>query len=253
MANFFDWLDAKKILFSRTPGGQTLISEDVDLAGSDIQRLPDELLVGGHLILRNTPLAILPIGLNVLEDLDLRNTSITALPPDLSVGGGLFLENTRIVSLPENFRIEDSLVLENSLIASLPRNLWVGGYLNLRGTAISSLPEDWYVEGPLLLDVENIASPLAWRYIKLADLNADDHLMGDYCLDTSSVGDFFDKADDEVVEIFAVWVSGEIRVYAGRHYGIPQKFMGDDTSDTFQQIIRDCVAELEERLSTDWH
>lgn len=251
MGNFYDLLEAHHILFSRMPGGNTLITGEVDLSESDICHLPDNVLVYGSLSLRNCPqLCALPAGLHVLNDLDLRNTPIDTLPPDLNVGGHIFLENTRLAALPDDFSVDGSLDVEGTPLTDLPDNLYIDGYLNLRRTAISVLPDNWHVEGPLLLDVDNICSPLAWRRIPLDTLGEDAHILQTYFLGTSEVGSFFWRQvpDEPYVELFAAWVSGEIRIYAGRYFGTAGGFERLDISPVFRQAARECVTELAQRL-----
>jgi hypothetical protein len=61
--------------------------------------------------------------------LDLEGTQITSLPDNLSVGGSLDLRGTQITSLPDNLSVGGSLYLRGTQITSLPDNLSVGGYL----------------------------------------------------------------------------------------------------------------------------
>jgi len=71
------------------------------------------------------------------DDIDLRGTKITSLPDNLSVVGYLDLRGTQITSLPDNISVGDSLDLRGTQITSLPDNLSVGDYLYLRGTQIT--------------------------------------------------------------------------------------------------------------------
>ena len=130
----------------------------LDLRGTAITSLPDNLMVGGDLYLENTAITSLPDNLTVGGYLDLRGTAITSLPENLTVGGSLDLENTAITSLPDNLMVGGDLYLENTAITSLPDNLTVGGYLDLRGTAITSLPENLTVGGSLYLRGTGITS-----------------------------------------------------------------------------------------------
>jgi len=68
--------------------------------------------------------------------LDLRGTGITALPENLTVGGSLYLEGTGITALPENLTVGGYLYLKGTGITALPENLTVGGSLYLEGTGI---------------------------------------------------------------------------------------------------------------------
>lgn len=81
--------------------------------------------------------------------LDLRGTKITSLPDNLTVGGSLDLSRTNITSLPDNLTVGGSLDLSGTTITSLPDNITVGGWLDLFGTKITSLPDNLTVGGCL--------------------------------------------------------------------------------------------------------
>ncbi len=108
--------------------------KSLDLQGTKITSLPNNLTVGGWL--------------------DLGGTQITSLPDNLIVGGGLNLRGTRITSLPDNLTVGGGLDLQGTKITSLPDNLTVGGGLDLQGTKITEretkkvkdLPTDFYIK-----------------------------------------------------------------------------------------------------------
>ena len=110
----------------------------LDLYGTGITSLPDNLTVGGSLDLRGTGITSRPDNLTVGDYLDLRGTGITSLPDNLTVGGYLDLHGTGITSLPDNLTVGDYLDLRDTGITSLPDNLTVGGSLDLRGTGITN-------------------------------------------------------------------------------------------------------------------
>ena len=110
----------------------------LDLSGTQITALPDNLTVGGWLGLRGTQITALPDNLTVGGYLGLRGTQITALPDNLTVGGWLDLSDTQITALPDNLTVGGSLGLRGTQITALPDNLTVGGSLDLRGTQITS-------------------------------------------------------------------------------------------------------------------
>ena len=128
------------------------MGEYLDLRGTGITSLPDNLTVGGGLYLRDTGITSLPDNLTVGGYLDLRDTGITSLPDNLIVGEYLDLEGcTGITSLPDNLIVGEYLDLDGTGITSLPDNLTVGGGLYLRGTGITSLPDNLTVGGGLYL------------------------------------------------------------------------------------------------------
>ena len=93
---------------------------------------------GGNLDLRGTPITALPDNLTVGGSLDLRGTLITALPDNLTVGGSLCLSGTPITALPNNLTVGRCLCLSGTLITALPDNLTVGCGLCLSDTSITS-------------------------------------------------------------------------------------------------------------------
>ena len=124
-----------------------VIGGSLDLRGSTITSLPDNLVVGGWLDLRGSTITSLPDNLVVGDWLDLYGTAITSLPDNLVVGGSLYLQETAITSLPDNLVVDGWLDLQGSAITSLPDNLVVGGSLYLQETAITSLPDNLVVGG----------------------------------------------------------------------------------------------------------
>ena len=91
-------------------------------------------------------------------NLDLSGTNITSLPDNLTVGGSLYLSGTNITSLPDNLTVGGSLDLSGTNITSLPDNLTVGWSLYLSGTNITSLPDNLTVGGSLYLSGTGIKS-----------------------------------------------------------------------------------------------
>jgi len=112
---------------------------DLNLNGTPIQSLPDNLEVGGDLYLRNTPIQSLPNDLKVGGYLDLRNTQIQSLPDNLKViRGALLLDDSQIQSLPDDLKVRGDLYLNNCKnFKSLPNGLEVGGYLDLSNTPLA--------------------------------------------------------------------------------------------------------------------
>lgn len=252
MTDFLDVVNRMGLVVIPASGGHLLVEGDVDLSGSDIATLPDNLTIIGSLIARECArLSALPAGLDIMDSLDLRNTPITSLPADIGVGLDIMLENTGLLSLPANLAVDGALDLEGTPVAALPATLSVGGYLNLRNTAVTELPEDWCIDGPLLLDVEKISSPLAWRRVPLASLTPDDPILQDYFLpaeqDEAVSGAL--AVDAQGVEVFTVWVCGEIRVFAGRHVASAAGFDHPGVSALFQQAAHECVVALSARLN----
>ncbi|WP_447874773.1 hypothetical protein [Serratia fonticola] len=137
MSELLNILKKKSIEHTVNDNGSITVGGSLDLRGTGITSLPDNLTVGGYL--------------------DLEGTGITSLPDNLTVGGYLDLRGTGITSLPDNLTVGGSLDLEGTGITSLPDNLTVGGSLDLRGTGITSLPDNFSCDS-LYLDQEQISN-----------------------------------------------------------------------------------------------
>jgi hypothetical protein len=100
------------------------VGGNLDLYGSKIESLPEELYVAGTLVLSNCKnLTSLPKRLKVGEDLHLDYTKIISLPEGLYVGGNLFL-----------------IMCEN--LKSLPKGLKVGVGLNITDSSLTKYTEE---------------------------------------------------------------------------------------------------------------
>jgi len=100
------------LLYKRKPSaksllktGEPIINGNLDLEGSNITKLPDNITtVNGNLILRNSLIMFLPDNLTVNGYLDLSDTPITKLPNNLTVKSDLIINNTKIEELPSNLK-----------------------------------------------------------------------------------------------------------------------------------------------------
>jgi len=82
------------------PKNLTRVGGNFYLLFSQIEKLPDNLMVNGYLDLEKCKnLKSLPNGLKVKDGLDLRDTNITSLPSDLEVGDALVLYRTPIANM----------------------------------------------------------------------------------------------------------------------------------------------------------
>ena len=115
-------------------------------------------------------------------DLDLRGTAIQQLPDNLTVGGYLDLSGTAIQQLPDNLTVGGSLNLRGTAIQQLPDNLTVGGWLGLRGTAIQQLPDNLTVGGGLFLSGTAIRDTSMVKRLKDGDHRPGEWIYADRIL-----------------------------------------------------------------------
>ena len=124
-------------------GTQYVYDSYLDLADSNITKLPKDLYVRYGLDLENC--------MQLIE-----------LPTKLYVGGNLYLNNTKINKLPDELHVEDYLNLENcKQLTELPDNLHVGGNLILINCKqLTELPNNLYIGRDLVLE----GTPLLEKY-----------------------------------------------------------------------------------------
>ena len=194
--------------------GKPTVKGWLDLRGREITSLPDNLVVGGHLDIKEcSEITSLPKNLVVGGWLDISGTKITSLPDNLIVSSSLYLSNTKIKSLPDNLAVGGWLDLSGSEITSLPDNLVVGGGLDLRGSEITSLPDNLVVGGSLFLNNTKIKS-------------LPDNLIINYSLYLNNT-DITSLPDDLVV---GGWIiKNGTKIYRNQNIGIHfvQKIWGD--------------------------
>lgn len=123
------------------------VSQELDLTGSDIERLPDNLVLKGSLRLFGAALTRLPTGLSVGEELDVKGTDIAAFPDDLSVRT-IRMEGTDVSSLGPLRSLKD-VFAANSKLAELPEDLVVEGLLDISESAVTAIPGSIRVLGSL--------------------------------------------------------------------------------------------------------
>ena len=191
---------------------------NLDLIGTKITALPDNLTVGGNLYLRGTRITALPDNLTVGGWLDLSNTKITALPDNLTVGGNLYLRGTRITELPDNLTVGGWLDLSNTKITALPDNLTVGGNLYLRGTRITELPDNLTVGGGLDLRGTGITNPTVKR------LRHGEYVPGQYLYADGILTHIKKKKKIGEYTLFVGKIPNRHVIFDGKHYAHCRNF-----------------------------
>jgi len=88
-------------------------------------------------------------------NLNLFGTNITSLPDNLTINGDLNLYGTNISELPNNLTVNGWLYLTHTKITSLPNNLTINGWLYLTHTNISELPDEVIANSNDLIVIDN--------------------------------------------------------------------------------------------------
>ena len=199
-------------------------SGNLDLSGTGITALPDNLTVGGGLDLSDTKITALPDNLTVGGWLDLRGTGITALPDNLTVGGWLDLSDTKITALPDN--------------------LTVGGWLDLRGTGITALPDNLTVGGGLDLRHTGITNPTVKK------LCQGDYVPGKYLYADGILTHIKKKKKIGEYTLFVGKIPGHNVVFDGKHYAHCKNFR-DGVGDLLFKSAADRGADQYRGISLD--
>ena len=210
-------LEEAKALMDQNNGG-------LDLRGTEITALPDNLTVGGWL--------------------DLRDTGITALPDNLTVGGWLDLSGTKITALPDNLTVGGSLYLSDTGITALPDNLTVGGSLDLRGTEITALPDNLTVGGNLDLSDTGIINPIVKK------LCQGDYVHGKYLYADGILTHIKKKKKIGEYTLFIGKIPNRHVIFDGKHYAHCKNFR-DGIADLLFKSAADRGADQYRGISLD--
>jgi hypothetical protein len=99
------------------------VEGSIDLKGSQVTRLPENMSVEGTLDLRYSDVTQLPEGLSVGGTLDLGYSQVARFPEDLSVGGNLYLYHSQVTQLPKDLRVGRYIYVYENQGIKVPENL----------------------------------------------------------------------------------------------------------------------------------
>ena len=105
----------------------------------DLDSIPEKYFHSGSLELTNTLITKLPKSLEVTELLDFTYSTITELPEELIVGGHLILYGCKdLKSLPDNLYVGEDLSMQRTGIKEFPIGMEVEGNIWLRGSPLGN-------------------------------------------------------------------------------------------------------------------
>jgi hypothetical protein len=128
-------------------GCEFKIRDTLNLRGSVVESLPDNLVLEGNLDLAGAKIRDLPKGLKVGGLLDLEVTSVQSLPDDIEVSS-LKIMGTEIKSLG-GIRKLDRLLASESKLRSIPADLEVEDIMDISESDVISIPEGFKINGQL--------------------------------------------------------------------------------------------------------
>ena len=104
----------------------------INLSGSQIESLPDNLEVGMFLDASKSSLKELPSGLKVNDNLYLAGSAITVLPANLVVEGDLDLKDTKIAEIPETIKVKGDIIMpDGTKISATQEQRTQDGYVDI--------------------------------------------------------------------------------------------------------------------------
>lgn len=104
----------------------------INLSGSQIETLPDNLEVGMFLDASKSSLRELPSGLKVNDNLYLAGSAIIALPANLVVEGDLDLKDTKIAEIPETIKVKGDIIMpDGTKISATQEQRTQDGYVDI--------------------------------------------------------------------------------------------------------------------------
>lgn len=104
----------------------------INLSGSQIESLPDNLEVGMFLDASKSSLRELPSGLKVNDNLYLAGSAIIALPANLVVEGDLDLKDTKITEIPETIKVKGDIIMpDGTKISATQEQRTQDGYVDI--------------------------------------------------------------------------------------------------------------------------
>jgi hypothetical protein len=170
--------------------------DTVDLTGSSIRSLPDNLTFRRDLILQRTKLQRLPSNLTVEGTLDISFSSIIEFGPGLKLGGSLDATNSGIYSLPHDIESYDGdLSISNTKVSQIFVGLEVKGTLRIDGTPITKLPF-------FKANVVEYSEPLSKAAIKEAFFLQQAEIMKDYFMKQPQVAGLSPQEKEQEWEKF---------------------------------------------------
>lgn len=99
--------------------GALKVKQGVDLSGTNLKSLPDDLEIVGYLAVCNTRLKKLPNNLKATH-LQICKSDITEIPADLVVKGNFDLSYTKVKTIPDTIEVWGDLDISYTDIETIP-------------------------------------------------------------------------------------------------------------------------------------
>jgi hypothetical protein len=132
----------------------------LNLEGSWVGNLPENLHIRGDLVLKHWRRVVLPRGLVIDGDLDVTQAGINELPDDIVIKGSLLASNSTLNNLPDGLSVGGSVFLGSTKhLEEIPPGFSVGDNLMLRDSSVRHIADDVFVGGMVSINAD-VASEL---------------------------------------------------------------------------------------------
>jgi hypothetical protein len=159
-------LDLRGSKIVKLPDNLT-VNGDLDLKFSEITELPENLTVNGFLSISLTNIQRIPESLVIKSHLLAKTLLLESFPNNLKVGGVIMLDDTHFKNgLPDNLTVNTDFDLISTNLTKLPENLTVNGVLNIENTGVSEIPDSLVVTDSLSVENTPVAKKLREIYRK---------------------------------------------------------------------------------------
>lgn len=125
---------------------------NLKLSRLPITSLPNDMIVGGNLDIRETMIDSLPDGLSVDGTVLAQGTPLSRLGERITVARDLMIQDTNVDALPADIKIKGSLIARNTKLETIPEKFGVGMNVDFGKTPLRSLPTGFVVVGSLAVD-----------------------------------------------------------------------------------------------------
>lgn len=158
--------------FERSNG--VVVTHDLDLSVTTLNRLPSNLTVLGDLNISGTKIRIIPENTIVENDLIAMDLDHLELPEVLEVFNTLVIENVGQVFFPLRFRTTGSMEIMNSLIKDRPKMMEIAGDLTTNADSNGLLNNETIIRGILeLFDDTSTILPTGMLVASINDFSGD--------------------------------------------------------------------------------
>lgn len=152
---FGGYVNVAQTNITSLPKSLTRVNGLLDISGTKVESLIDNLVVMGNMIMVNCHITTLPKGFVVHGDFCAGSSMLEYIPDDARFGGDIDLIDSAITDINLT-HVNGALKLNGTKVKKLPDKLKVDGTLNIINTSINVLPPGLCVQESVYADYTHI-------------------------------------------------------------------------------------------------